>query len=396
MQIVKHDRKEFETMKIPNEVLQNRVYTSKALAFDPQAPGRLGMSFEDLRQIPVGATVLENGDVVLTLHAPTATTVTAGAIEDEQINLTKGEDGVWSGVMPFKTPGPKALDWYVDGVKVMNPLAPIYFGYSRPVNYVDIPDPVQDFVLIKDVPHGTVSSEYYYSKSTEDWQSCVVYVPPGYEKSNAAYPVLYLQHGAGENETCWVHNGKVNFIMDNLIAEGKIVPFIIVMNNGMVRSAKDTGMMSFGTFTEMLLDDCMPFIEAKYRILTDKANRAMAGLSMGSMQTSAIGLTHPEKFAYLGLFSGFMRRMGISYEENTHLKAFDHPEKLMQDYKLFFRCIGSEDHFVNAFYEDDAFCAEKGVTPDKLPIHDRRIYTGAHDWYVWRQAIYDFSQLLFK
>ena len=171
------------------------------------------------------------------------------------------------------------------------------------------------------------------------------------------------------------------------------------MNNGMVRSNKGAPAqgMDFTTFTGMLLDDCMPFVEKKYRVKGDKWSRAMAGLSMGSMQTS---MTHPELFGWLGLFSGFMRKLGgdeSHYSEaQSHLRALNDLEQFKKNYKLFFRAMGTGDAYWKSFAEDDEFCKEIGADPENLDIHIRKTYSGIHDWNVWRICIHDFAQLIFK
>lgn len=171
------------------------------------------------------------------------------------------------------------------------------------------------------------------------------------------------------------------------------------MNDGMIRTDEDEGLFrSFRGFTRLLLEDCMPHIEGKYRVMGDKWNRAMAGLSMGSMQTSVIGLTHPELFGWLGLFSGFMRALGMDsdLQNQPHLKACLNREQLEKDYKLFFRGIGEEDNLKEFFDADDVFCREHHIAPGEYPAHVRKIYSGIHDWNVWRRCICDFAQMIFR
>ena len=394
-------------MQLSNEWLDNRSYTCLPTQFGPLGPEVLlpaGVTdmreaFRQARMVKTGALVQENGDVLFRMIARGAKSVHV-IIKPEQlrVDLADQGDGIWEGVFPFRFAGPKATDWFVDDVYVLHPYAPIYYSYSHPVNFVDIPDPEMDYVLVRGVPHGTVCHEYYFSKATGNTESCLVYTPPGYEQGGE-YPILYLQHGAGEGETSWIWNGKANFILDNLLAAGKCRPFIVVMNNGMVRGKNDGGPMTmkFDTFTQMLLEDCLPFIEDKYRVIGDKWHRAMAGLSMGSMQTSIIGMTHPELFGYLGLFSGFMRAMGgdESFEAQPHLKCLLDLEKFQADYQLFFRAMGEEDAYRSTFDQDDAFCARLGADPAHLPNHVRKLYPGVHDWNVWRRCLHDFAQMIF-
>lgn len=226
-----------------------------------------------------------------------------------------------------------------------------------------------------------------------------MYTPPGYE-NGGDYPALYLLHGHGENETSWIYNGRAAHIMDNLISEGKAVPFIIIMNDGMVRGKSEEIMSPGIAFANTLIDNCIPFVEKKYRIKTDKWNRAIAGFSMGSMQSSVIGLNNPDKFAYIGLLSGFMRRLGpdrdydLSMETNPHLTLMNDKERFISEIKLYYRGIGSEDSHYNAFLNDDALCKAKGF--DLYPNIVRRVVDGyPHDWAVLRILLHDFAQRVF-
>ena len=274
----------------------------------------------------------------------------------------------------------------VDGAEVLTPYLPIGYGYARPVNYVDPPHRDEDYYQLRDVPHGTVARHFFPSSVTGQTESCVVYQPPCFDASRA-YPVLYLQHGYGENETGWVCQGRTNFMLDNLIAEGKAVPMLVVMANGMVQDP--AGLLGPRTFPELLVRDLIPYIDATYHTLTDKWHRAMAGLSMGSMHTSVATMEHPELFGYAGLFSGFLRTLRGG--EQPHLAALDDPEKFAVDYRVFFRAMGKADVYFKTFEEDDAILAEKGITTMR-----RILYEGGHDWQVWRQCLRDFLPLLFR
>jgi enterochelin esterase-like enzyme len=387
-------------VKFVSDVLDNRALHSNALSYNKQMPigkkrgTRLNSEFDEL---PLGAEVLEDGSVLLNFYAPAAKTVVVSCL-DRNINLEKQENGIWTGKISYSTPGHKPLSFMVDGVQVINSLAPIGFGASQPINCIDIPETDCDFYYLKDNQHGTVCSENFKSSITGEFENCLVYIPPAYWSSNETYPVLYLQHGHGENEKCWVHQGKINYIMDNLIAEGKATPCIIVMNNGMVQIKDGIGGRTINPnlLEAVLLKDVIPFIEKRYRVKPGKENRAIAGLSMGSMQTSVISLNHPELFAWVGIFSGFMRSFSGKETDNTHLKALDNLDILNKEFKLFFRAIGEEDHLISVFYEDDKICEEKGLVPEKCSFLMRKIYTGAHEWQVWRKCAHDFLQLIFK
>ncbi len=312
----------------------------------------------------------------------------------------ENKEEYWELRFPNKD-GMTYIQLYVDGEEMLYPYLPIAYGCSRPYNAVVMPEE-DDFYRLKDVPHGAVRREWFRSSVTSDWASCMVYTPPGYdEETDRKYPVLYLQHGHGENETGWVYSGKVNWILDNMIDAGEAKPFIVVMNAGMVQKKREDGnrVIDHTLLPDIIVKDVIPFIEGKYRIIGDRDNRAMAGLSMGSMHTSITTMTHPELFSRIGLFSGFLRDLIAGDPEmdpisrkpsdNGHLKALDDPEKFAEDYKVFFRGIGDSDHLIRFFLEDDEILKEKGVSCI------RKMYKGGHDWNVWRRCIRDFAGIVF-
>ena len=310
-------------------------------------------------------------------------------------------DGIWEIELPFSTAF-NYIQLKVDGRDTLSALLPISYGYSRPYNYVELPDENGDFYELKDVPHGTVRRDYFFSKVTGEWESCLIYTPAEYDENREkTYPVLYLQHGHGENEVGWTYSGKVNLIMDNLIAEGKAVPFVIVMNNGMVQKKEADGSHKADhlLFEPMLLEDIIPFIEKKYRVGGSKEKRGMAGLSMGSMQTSMTVMRHPEMFSEVGIFSGFLRdwisgsEIDMScheFSKDEHLAAMDDAHTFNRYFRNFFRAMGDADPFFEHFQTDDILCSEKGIH------HERKVYKGTHDWNVWRLCIRDFAQMIFR
>jgi enterochelin esterase-like enzyme len=223
--------------------------------------------------------------------------------------LTKGSDGFWTGT----TAGPmdEGFHYYnvnIDGGKFNDPGAMNYYGSVRWESGIEIPAHDQDFYALKDVPHGNVQLILFPSKSTNTSRRAFVYTPPGYQKDQKTrYPVLYLQHGWGEDETAWSNQGRANLIMDNMIAEGKIKPFIIVMTYGMTNEIKfGSGLRNFdiNPFQTVLVDELIPYVDANFRTIAKRENRAMAGLSMGAMETKTITLAKPDVFGYWSLLSG--------------------------------------------------------------------------------------------
>ena len=347
------------------------------VAFDPiiGEPDRDGVQ---------GVEILEDGKVHFRLIAKEAQKVEL----DQFGNITpfeKMEDGAWELTLDMGV-GFKYFFLKIDGADMLNPYFPIGYGCCRPMNFVDIPVPGEDFDRLENIPHGAVSRRYFYSTETGKMEIAMIYTPPAYTESKK-YPVLYLQHGYGENETGWVHQGHVARIADNLIAEGRMEEMIIVMANGMTQK---NGVAERGLLPLMLVSDLIPFIESHYPVKTDKWNRAMAGLSMGSYHTSITTLSNPDMFGYAGLFSGFLRAPWANGADEPHLKLIYQPEEFKKTFKVFYRAMGTEDTFWEAFAKDDEFLADKN-----LPIL-RSTFGGGHDWTVWRRCIHEFLPLLFK
>ncbi len=386
---------------IPEEFRKNAVFGDWPLHYDkllpetevPEPGTQLHKVQTEKIERDTGVTVLPNGDVKFRIYAPAVKEVKIRS-KAFAMSLVKTQDGYFEGVLKFEPglAGPHSFDFIFDGTTLLYPYVPISWHRNRPVNYVDIIDPETPYVLVNDVPHGSVTREIYWSAVMGRWERCLVYTPPGYMKGEGEYPVLYLQHGATENEVTWEYNGRVSSIMDNMIASGEVKPFIIVMNNGMIAYPDKPG---YGTaFGDILLTDCIPFIERTYRVKTDKWNRAMAGLSMGSSQTSHYGLTHPELFGYLGLFSGFMRNREET-GDSPHLAIMNDPAVFAESFKVFFRSVGDQDALAPRFYEDDEICHAKGV--DVCPNFYRVVYEGqTHEFGAWRRALHDFAPLLFR
>ena len=356
-------------MDIPEEFLKNQTFDSRAIGFNRQLLPTM-INGGKHGETNIGYKVMADGKVWVSLYGPTAKEVKAGPPEN-LVSLTLEEDGMWTGTIQYEDPGLKQLIFYVDGVRVVNPLAPIGYGWGYGINYIEVPDPEQDYILIKDVPHGTVSQEYFYSGITGEYECCYVYTPPGYRDDlETKYPVLYLQHGGGENEACWTHLGKVNFIMDNLLAEGRAVPFIIVMNNAMMQVKTDgEPRLDNSRFNDMVIIDCIPFIESHYRVISDKKARAVAGLFTG--------YTYPVI-------------KGSSRSQEEQLKALDDAEKFNREVNPFFGAIGDHEVSLPLFEKEREYCKAKGIN------YIQKIYPGYHEWRVWRAAFHDYAQLVFK
>ncbi|MCU7552285.1 alpha/beta hydrolase-fold protein [Chitinophagaceae bacterium LB-8] len=296
--------------------------------------------------------------------------------------LTKVTDSVWMGT----TAGPmeEGFHYYrvtVDGGVFNDPGTLNFYGSTRWESGIEIPAHDQDFYALKDVPHGHVQQIFFPSKSTNTSRRAFVYTPPGYEKGKSKrYPVLYLQHGWGEDETAWTNQGHANLIMDNLIAEGKIKPFIIVMTYGMTNDIRPGGggLRNFDIkpFQTVLLDELIPYVDAYFRTIADQSHRAMAGLSMGGFETHTITLARPDLFSYYGLLSG-----GTYKPEEIKDKS---------KVKLIFMSCGSFENPDGVTKAAEALKAAGFNAVSYVSPNTR------HEFQTWRRSLYVLAPMLFK
>jgi enterochelin esterase-like enzyme len=316
------------------------------------------------------------------IHAPAADSVrvSLGLGGKGGTKLTKAEDGSWTGT----TEGPldEGFHYYnvkIDGGKFNDPGALNFYGSVRWESGIEIPAHDQDFYEMKDVPHGHVHQILFPSKSTKTSRRAFVYTPPDYEKNpSVRFPVLYLQHGWGEDETAWTNQGHANLIMDNLIADGKIKPFIIVMTYGMTNHIKFGGLKNFDitSFQTVMIDELIPYIDANFRTINDQQHRAMAGLSMGGMETRMVTTNKPDVFAYYGLLSG-----GVYKPEDIKEKS---------KVKLIFLSCGSKER-PEGVISSAAALKQAGYNA----VHYISEGT-AHEFQTWRRSLYQLAPLLFR
>lgn len=314
-----------------------------------------------------------------------------------KVALTKGEDGVWTGVTAPLDEGFHYYSLKIDGADVPDPNSLYFFGAMRWGSGIEVPAHDQDFYALKNVPHGELRQVLFYSKTTQNHHKAFVYTPPGYEADiEQRYPVLYLQHGWGEDENGWGAQGHANLIMDNLIAENKAKPFLIVMTYGMTNDVPLGGgprgqggrpAFNFDKFKGVLLDDLIPYIDSHYRTLSDQPNRAMAGLSMGGMQTRTIALANLDKFSAIGLFSGG----SISPESVQDLEEFKRRVKLV------FVGYGSKELEGNRGGRGgDPKQATETLKSSGVNAHFYSSPETAHEWQTWRRCLYQMAPLLFQ
>lgn len=352
--------------------------------------------------------------VKIRFKAPDATKVRVNFWSGPKADMEKQADGFWTFTTPPLAPGLHYYTIIVDGAEVSDPASTAYFGGSKWASAVEVPESGVDYYQPKDVPHGQVRQVWYHSSVTGTWRDAFVYLPPDYDTSKSRYPVLYLQHGGGEDETGWIRQGKANFILDNLIASGNTKPMIIVMANGYATRAgyvvpdltgKPFGSPEFmkvmqermGAFEDDMTKALIPYIDKNFRTLTDRDHRAMAGLSMGGMQTFQVTFNHLDLFSYIGGFSGaanpFM--MGNSkfdtktafngamadpaaFAKRVHLLwigvGTNEPERMKSGLESLHNTL-DEAKIQHVFYES--------------PGTD-------HEWQTWRRDLKDFAPRLFQ
>jgi enterochelin esterase family protein len=341
--------------------------------------------------------------VTLRFRAPNAKEVTlVGELDGRTYPMTKGDDGVWT-----VTIGPLAPDVYnyqfnVDGVIAMDPANPsvkLGFGAFPPANLVEVPGDGLQFYDARPVPHGTIRVETYNSKTINAPRTLWVYTPPGYDRGNTRYPVLYLLHGSGNIDSSWMLTGRANYILDNLIAEGKAKPMIVVNPLGYVRqgvglgpeqpaapAAPGGGGVGGGAFGKDLIEDVIPYVESTFRTLKDADNRAIGGLSMGGGQTAAIGFSHPDLFHAIVIMSA-----GSGNAEQNYPDFFNNAAATNKKIKVLWLGVGKDDALVGASAKAlDAALTAKGIN------HTYRVTEGRHEWVVWRHHLNEVAPLLFR
>ena len=317
-------------------------------------------------------------------------------------DLKKDEKGIWTGESNPQGEGFHYYQLNIDGASVPDPGSLYFYGASRLGSAIEIPASDQDFYALKEISHGKVSQVNYFSKITNVWRRCFVYTPAEYEKNiSARYPVLYLQHGSGEDETGWAVQGKAGIILDNLIAEKKAVPMIIVMDNGYASKPSQNAAPARGpaggmqTFEEVLIKEIIPMIDDNYRTISDREHRAMAGLSMGANQTIQITMNNLDKFSHIGGFSGtsnFPRTDAIDTETFMNGK-FKDGAALNKQIKLFWLGLGTKEPnpFPGSVGAFRAMLDKQGV---KYIYYESQ--GTAHEWLTWRRDLYQFAPLLFR
>jgi enterochelin esterase-like enzyme len=381
--------------------------------------------------------------VTFRLVAPDAKRVQLALVADP-VDMVKGSDGAWTYTSAPQVVGYHNYWFIVDGAPMLDPGTQQFIGYGHMCNSFEIPEPGVDWYDLKDVPHGNVVIKNYFAKTASKWRHMFVYTPPGYETGNTRYGVLYLQHGSGEDERVWVEMGRANVILDNLLAQSKIKPFIVVMESSygvgpaavegaptMPPGGSDPnhnwgigpqgsgltlgpGHPAGGYYGEMMVRDLIPWVDSHFRTIADRDHRAMAGLSMGGRTTAAVTMNHLDTFAYIGLLSGGFAapriRPGGQHAvgsgagaasgmtatseifdlKTSYNSAMADPAEFNRKVKAFYFMCGGEEYPEGLTNHQQELIAA-GITNSHVYISPGT----AHEWQTWRRALYTFSQLLF-
>jgi enterochelin esterase family protein len=355
------------------------------------------------------------GRVQIRIKAPDATKVKVNFWSGPKVDMVKQPDGFWTVTTDPLVPGFHYYNLNVDGAEVSDPGTHAFFGGGRPASAVEVPELGSTYYSAQDVPHGEVREVWYNSKVTGSWRHALVYLPPKYDTQNGArYPVLYLQHGAGEDETGWVRQGHANFILDNLIAAGSCKPMIVVMAYGYARRAgqpaPDLTGKPFGSremlkamqdmasaFEDDVTQALIPYIDSSFKTLSDRDHRAMAGLSMGGMQTFQITLDHLDLFSYIGGFSGAGGMLVLGDRKldpkTDYNGTFADPGAFAKKVHLLWVGVGTAE-------------------PERMRAGLQRLHTSLldaniqhifyespgtdHEWQTWRRDLKDFAPRLFQ
>ena len=382
--------------------------------------------------------------VTFRLNAPSAQKVQV-SIVNVPFDMVKGADGVWTYTSEPQAPGYHNYWMIVDGAIVLDPGTQAFIGYGHMCNGFEVPEPGVDFYDLKDVPHGNVLIKNYFAKTTNSWRHIFVYTPPGYEvKTSTRYPVFYLQHGGGEDERVWIEMGRTNVILDNLLAAGKVKPMIVVMETSAVGGPAGAGRgpgpaagagaptgaaapagtgaaagagagrgpgfgiggPGGGAYGQFMINDLIPWVDSHFRTLADREHRAMAGLSMGGMQTASVTMANLDKFSYIGLFSGGAATGGRGRGgaaptpapapapldlKTVYNGTMAVPAEFNKKVKVLFMSCGSLEN-PDALKAHQAQLAAAGITNSYVYVSPGT----AHEWQTWRRSLYAFAPLLFR
>jgi enterochelin esterase-like enzyme len=333
--------------------------------------------------------MLPDGRAIFRIKAPEAQKIQLDL--GKKYDMVKNAEGVWEATTDSLSEGFHYYSLIIDGLAVCDPASETFYGMGRMASGFEVPFKGNDYYTIKNVPHGDTRIKRYYSDVLNAWRTFYMYTPPGYDENTAEkYPVLYILHGGGEDQRGWATQGKTDLILDNLIAQKKAVPMIVVMVDGNI-PVGGFGEESLRIFEKELKQAVIPFVEKHFRVKTDANSRALAGLSMGGLQTLHAGVKNTEMFAYLGVFSSgwWANQPALANPQYDFMKA--NSEKINVNLKQFWIAMGGK--------EDIAWknCQTMMAKFDEMKINYKYSeYPGGHTWPVWRNNLFNFAQIIFK
>ena len=336
--------------------------------------------------------ILPDNRVIFRIKAPEARSIQIDL--GKKYDMVKDTGGYWTVTTDVISRGFHYYSLIIDGVAVAAPASETFYGMGRMASGIEIPYKDGDYYEIKDVPHGDIRIKRYFSQPMQSWREMYVYTPPGYDASDMQYPVLYLLHGGGEDQRGWATQGRTDLILDNLIAKSAAEPMIVVMMDGNIRNQRGPRGFNEGSlraFENELKSAVIPFVESSFRAKTDAKNRALAGLSMGGLQTLHAGVQNSDMFAYLGVFSSgwFANNTELSDPQYAYMK--EHRDKINDALEVFYISQGGPEDIA---YQNCAVMMQKF---DELGIeYAYSEYAGGHTWPVWRHDLYQFAQQIFK
>ena len=334
--------------------------------------------------------VLPDGRAIFRIKAPEAQKVQLDLVR--KYDMVKNGEGIWEVTTDSLSEGFHYYSLIIDGVAVADPASETFYGMGRMASGIEVPFKGDRYYEVRNVPHGDIRIKHYYSNVTNTWRDFYMYTPPGYdENTSEKYPVLYIMHGGGEDERGWATQGKTDLIIDNLIAEKKAVPMIVIMLDGNF-PINGFGEDALIVLEKELKQSIIPFVEKNYRVKTEAKYRALAGLSMGGIQTLYAGVKNTDMFSYLGVFSsGWIQPVQKDLANAQYEFMKNNTDKINNNLKQFWITQGGK--------EDIAWknCQTMLSRFDELKIkYTYSEYPGGHTWPVWRNNLYNFAQLLFK
>jgi len=378
------------------KVWKNSLYMFSQLIFKPVDVssfgqiGNVGRPAESNIRSAKYPLILPNGHAVFRAKAPEAQKVQLDL--GKKYDMVKNPEGIWETTTDSLSEGFHYYSLIIDGVAVADPASESFYGMGRLASGFEVPFKGDSYYEIKNVPHGDIRIKNYYSNVTNSWRDFYMYTPPGYDlNTTEKYPVLYILHGGGEDQRGWATQGKTDLIIDNLISQKKAVPMVVIMVDGNL-PLNGFGEETLKVFEKELKQSIIPFVEQNYRVKTDANSRALAGLSMGGIQTLYAGVNNTDLFSYLGVFSsGWIQPMQKELAESQYLFMKNHADKINSNLKLFWISQGGK--------EDIAWknCQTMISNFDEMKIkYTYSEYPGGHSWPVWRNNLFNFAQQLFK